>query len=269
MKTISVLGCGWLGAPLAYRLLQEGYTVKGSTTRTEKLASLKDLGIAPYLLRLDPELQGQEQEDFLKADILIVNIPPQVHKQGEGYHPQQIEALLQAIEKQPQLKVVYTSSTSVYPNQGESLTEEAATPEAAGANQTLLRAEQLLQEALGDRLTVLRCGGLMGYDRISGKWSKGAEVADTPVNYLHRDDAVEIILQLIRGQHWGKVYNAVSPEHPGRAAIYTKNAAAFGWPVASITPGDQHKTISPKKLQKELGYQFKYPNPLDFPYSAN
>lgn len=269
MKTISILGCGWLGAPLAYRLLQEGYTVKGSTTRAEKLPSLKDIGIAPYLISLDPSLNGQKKEEFLKADVLIIAIPPQVHKHGADYHPRQIAEILKALESHPQLRVLYTSSTSVYPNQGMDLPEVAATPAAEGANQTLLQAEALLQQALAKRLTILRCGGLMGYDRISGKWSKGAEVADTPVNYLHRDDAVEIILQLIRQEKWGKIYNAVSPEHPSRAAIYQKNAAAFGWPAATTTEASQHKTISPAKLQEELGYRFIYPNPLDFSYSAN
>lgn len=269
MITISILGCGWLGVPLALRLLQEGYKVKGSTTRTEKLPSLKDMGIIPYLLRLEPELNGQQKADFFNTDILIINIPPGLHKHGEEFHPRQISEILKEIEDRPGLKVIYTSSTSVYPRQGENLGEEAANPQAEGANGVLLKAEALLQAALGERLTILRCGGLMGYDRISGKWSKGAAVADTPVNYLHRDDAVEIILQLIGQAAWGKVYNAVSPEHPSRAAIYSKNAAERGWPAAKVVATNQHKTISPQKLQQELGYSFRYPNPLEFPYLAN
>lgn len=35
MPTVSILGCGWLGLPLAEQLLAEGYSVKGSTTRAE------------------------------------------------------------------------------------------------------------------------------------------------------------------------------------------------------------------------------------------
>ncbi len=33
----SILGCGWLGKPLAVSLLDEGFNVKGSTTSEEKL----------------------------------------------------------------------------------------------------------------------------------------------------------------------------------------------------------------------------------------
>lgn len=268
METISILGCGWLGTPLAYRLLQEGFKVKGSTTHTEKLPSLREMGIQPFLIRLDPQLSGQQAAAFLEADVLIINIPPQVQKWGPQHHPQQIASLLEAIGRQERLRVLYISSTSVYPAEGENLTEAAALPEAPGANKVLLEAELLLSKALGGQLTILRCGGLMGYDRISGKWSQGAEVANTPVNYLHRDDAVEIILQIIKQEKWGQTYNAVAPEHPSRASLYQKNAAMFGWTPARIVATDRHKTISPAKLLQELGYQFIHPDPLAFPYTV-
>lgn len=29
-KTISILGCGWLGLPLGQHLVQQGYHIKGS-----------------------------------------------------------------------------------------------------------------------------------------------------------------------------------------------------------------------------------------------
>lgn len=267
MKTISILGCGWLGIPLARRLLQEGYTVKGSTTRAEKLPSLKDVGIAPYLLGLSPELRGQKAEEFFSTDVLIIDIPPQVHKQGADFHPQQIGSILEAVTTNEQLMVLYTSSTSVYPNEGEDLTEDDAKPEAVGANKTLLKAEEMLQEALGSRLSIIRFGGLMGYDRISGKWSRGSELEDTPVNYIHRDDAVEIIVQLIAQEKWGETFNAVAPRHPGRAAIYQQNAAAFGWPPASVVPASAKKTISSKKLQQALAYNFIFPDPMAFSYN--
>lgn len=268
METISILGCGWLGTPLAYRLLQEGYVVKGSTTHTEKLPSMREIGIKPYLIRLVPQLNSPHAGEFFKTDALLINIPPLVQKWGSQHHPKQIASILAAIRKQEQLRVIYISSTSVYPATGENLTEAATDPEAPGANKVLLEAESLLKTAIGNRLTILRCGGLMGYDRISGKWSQGAEVASTPVNYLHRNDAVEIILQILKQEKWGQTYNAVAPEHPSRADIYQKNARLFGWAPANIVATDQHKTISSAKLQQELGYKFIYPDPLAFPYTT-
>ena len=75
-KTISILGCGWLGTPLAERLVQAGHTVKGSTRTPEKLAALRAKGIQPYLIRLGPDLNNGEAADFFDSDVLILNIPP-------------------------------------------------------------------------------------------------------------------------------------------------------------------------------------------------
>ena len=50
MKNISILGCGWLGEPLAISLLEAGYSVKGSTTTESKLATLEASQIEAYLI---------------------------------------------------------------------------------------------------------------------------------------------------------------------------------------------------------------------------
>ena len=47
MRNVSILGCGWLGKPLAISLLDDGYSLKGSTTKEEKLALLEDNNIHP------------------------------------------------------------------------------------------------------------------------------------------------------------------------------------------------------------------------------
>ena len=49
-KEISLLGCGWLGIPLASSLVKKGFAVKGSTTSSDKLEILKSEGVIPYLI---------------------------------------------------------------------------------------------------------------------------------------------------------------------------------------------------------------------------
>ena len=39
-QRISILGCGWLGLPLAKELLDRSFEVKGSTTSSNKLDQL-------------------------------------------------------------------------------------------------------------------------------------------------------------------------------------------------------------------------------------
>ena len=36
-KIIGILGCGWLGLPLAQQLVEDGHIVRGSTTQNSKL----------------------------------------------------------------------------------------------------------------------------------------------------------------------------------------------------------------------------------------
>mgnify|MGYP000934933063 CR=1 FL=1 len=71
MKRVSVLGCGWLGKPLAISLLDDGFSVKGSTTSAEKLIDLQKLHINPFLVDIS---QDEINTDFLNSDILIIAI---------------------------------------------------------------------------------------------------------------------------------------------------------------------------------------------------
>ena len=42
---IAVVGCGWLGFPLAKNFVELGNTVIGTTTSSEKLSDLQEAGI--------------------------------------------------------------------------------------------------------------------------------------------------------------------------------------------------------------------------------
>lgn len=78
---VSILGCGWLGFPLAKKLIEIGFEVKGSTTTENKLAVLKSNKIAPYLLEVSEHKISECISDFLyNADILIIDIPPGLRK---------------------------------------------------------------------------------------------------------------------------------------------------------------------------------------------
>jgi nucleoside-diphosphate-sugar epimerase len=269
-QTVSIIGCGWLGLPLAKQLINQGKTVKGSTTSAEKLSVLQQAGIEAYLLNLIPEPIGNLQ-DLLEANTLIIDIPPKAGKMGDDFHPKQIQHLVESVRRSPVQHVLYVSSTSVYPELNRAMVEvDVMTPNQA-ATPALVQAEQYVQELATDRnVTILRCGGLMGYDRIPGKYIAGKQVdsSDVPVNYLHRDDAIGILSTIIDHQITG-VFNAVSPEHPTREAIYRKSCADFEYALPTfVTPAQpvNYKVISPEKLIQTTGYVFNYSDPLTFYY---
>jgi nucleoside-diphosphate-sugar epimerase len=270
-KTISILGCGWLGLPLGEQLVLAGYSVRGSTTSADKLPVLQQKGIDAYVLRLNTAPEGNLTA-LLQADTLLINIPPKAGKMGDDFHPQQIQSLVTALQDSPVKHIIYVSSTSVYPEVSSVVQEADVTTLEQTSAPALFRAEMLVQ-ALGPArvVTVLRCGGLMGYDRIPGKYVAGRQVDSgaVPVNYLHRDDAVGILTSLIDTPLAG-VFNAVSPEHPNREAIYRKSCADFGYALPSfVEPSESvpYKVISPDKLIQATNYQFLYLNPLTFLYA--
>ena len=102
MKRVSILGCGWLGTSLGVSLLDEGYSVKGSTTREEKLALLEAHQIVPFIIDI---ASFEEFDHFLEADILIISI---TSKDVDAF-----ENLILQIQDSSIQKVIFISATSV------------------------------------------------------------------------------------------------------------------------------------------------------------
>lgn len=275
--TVSILGCGWLGLSLAERLVADGYAVKGSTSTPEKIKLLDQKGIAPYLITLSPQPDG-DLTNFLQTDTLIIDIPPKAGKYGDAFHPQQIQVIADAVQQASVRWVIYISSTSVYPECSCIVTEADVTVpvELAGPGESaspLIAAEQLINQlAPARQITVLRCAGLMGYDRIPGKYVTGRTVdsGSVPVNYIHRDDAVGLIAAVIAGKLSG-TFNVVAPLHPTREAVYRESCAQFGYVlplfVDPLTP-IPFKVVSGEKLAGQLAYSFLHPDPILFPYRS-
>ena len=276
-KTVSIVGCGWLGFPLAVHLLESGYgVVKGSTTSPEKLPELRKAGVDAHVAVLDPEAQGHNWHQLLRADILIVDIPPRTSRQGGDFYPRQMQNLAALIENSLISEIIYISSTSVYPELSRVVVEEDVTNVDESASPFLVQAEQVMTSLRrkGRAVTVLRCGGLMGYDRIPGKYIRGKKdiaTGDVPVNYIHRDDAVALITALMAQGIDDETYNGVAPEHPTRRSIYVKSCQDNGWELPTFVDPDSpasYKEVSSRKITQHLGFTFAYPDPLEFQYHA-
>jgi predicted dinucleotide-binding enzyme len=72
IDTVSILGSGWLGLPLAERFVARGYQVKTSTTSASRLQALAALSTEPCLVDIGETLD--DIDGFLRSDTLIVNI---------------------------------------------------------------------------------------------------------------------------------------------------------------------------------------------------
>jgi len=163
--TISVLGCGWLGMPLAKNLLSN-YTVNGSTTTVSKIPILEAMGIASFLIDLPYTKAPDNLLTFLgNAEQLVINIPPKLRNNGTENYVSKIESLLSYIAQSNIKHVLFISSTSVYGDTNSIVTENTALEPTTESGKQLVAVEQLLQNNSAFLTTVVRFGGLIGKDR--------------------------------------------------------------------------------------------------------
>jgi len=271
---ISILGCGWLGLPLAEKLLQQGHTIHGSTTTKEKLALLQEKSINPYLVRLNPDLEQKEDLSFWNSNLLVLNIPPGRSRENVvDFHTRQIQSVCRHLKSSPITKVVFVSSTSVYPKNPGVVSEEDSIPGKAGraSGNALLKAEEMLGKVESISLNILRFGGLYGYDRHPAKYLAGRRnlsKGNAPVNLIHRDDCICIIQHIIEKPFTEGVFNGVSEGHPPRKMYYKAAAKALGLDPPKFDDEEDdksrnYKVVSNEKLKHTLNYTFKYPNPMN------
>lgn len=269
MQRISIIGFGWLGLPLARHLQELGYLVKGSATSAEKVNSLTQDGLPTYLFNLTPHPTGEGFNELFQTDILWINIPPRTRHLPASHHPEQIKYVRALIDQYQVKKVVYVSATSVYPDTNQIWKESDLLTSTNTGNLSLYQAEKILSDNRNYDLTILRYGGLLGVNRIPGKYFSGKEhvQGNSPVNYIHRDDAIGIASFILEQNIWGEIINGVCPIHPKRKDVYEKNAAELGFPppISYAEKEEPWKEISAQKIA-DLGYQFKIPNPIDFWY---
>jgi nucleoside-diphosphate-sugar epimerase len=262
MTKISILGCGWLGFPLAKAFLENGFLVNGSTTSTEKISTLKNAGISPFLIELgEGSINGNVSEFLEGSQILIIDIPPKLRGISTENFVAKINYIIPFIEKAGIKKVVFVSSTSVYSDENKLVTEETiANPDTESGKQ-LIACEQFLQKNSHFKTTVLRFGGLIGEDRNPIRFLAGRnniENPNAPINLIHQEDCIGIILKIIESNCWGETFNAVAPFHPSREAYYTQKAKEYNLelPIFTASKPSIGKTILSDKLKKVLNYQF-------------
>ena len=224
-KTVGVLGCGWLGLPLARLLIDKGYTVHGTTTSESKVSLLKVNGIEPHLISLGEASIEGDIASFLKGvDCLVVNVPPALRKGNASNYVEKIKRLHEQISISGIPKVIFVSSTSVYGAISGKVTEQTAPNPDSESGRQLLQAEDIFSSDQNLRTSIIRFGGLIGPGRhpvnfLSGR--KDLKNGKHPVNLIHLEDCLDLILTILKKDWWDMVFNGVFPEHPTKQDYYT------------------------------------------------
>ena len=253
---ITIIGCGWLGLPLAKELMSKGHTVSGTTKSEFKVQELEAIGIDAYVYGLE---ENSPLPNHIRnhSEVLIITIPP-VNRGITDFYGTVLKNLVKQFAKLE--RVIFTSSIGIYPQQSSIYAEDFEFLEME-KNSTLYHAEHALSTLLGNKLTILRLGGLFGAGRHPVHSLSGKGKVENPfglVNLVHQSDVIRCIEKCLTSETSG-IYNVVYPEHPYREHYYTKlyrqhNLNAINFIISPTI----ERNIDTSKIKKELGFEFTH-----------
>ncbi|KAF0095585.1 MAG: NAD-dependent epimerase/dehydratase [Puniceicoccaceae bacterium 5H] len=284
-KRLVIFGCGYVGGAVARRALAQGWRVTALTRNPEKAARLRDLGCDAVVA----ELADHDWHGRIHGPVdYVLNAVSGGGNGIEGYRRSYLEGQQSVLAWARGTSVgtyVYTSSTSVYPQQdGEVVTETDATDGGSEMAHILLEAEGLLQPAPWGvhRAFVLRLAGIYGPGRhyLLNRLREGhREFPGSGAFYLnlaHLDDIVSAIFQCFGASAAvkGGVYNVADGQAVTKEAIVLWLAERLGIEGVRFNPEltdprqarrrqmgrttRPHRRVSAEKFRRELGWRPQY-----------
>lgn len=261
-KTIGIAGLGWLGKPLANKLMTLGYQVKGTVTSAEKATTLQKNGFNAFHVEITESGVSGEPQGFLKdLDTLIIMIPPGIRRNTGADYVLKMTHFLSEIEAIQVPNCVFISSTSVYGDEQGNVTETNLPKPENEAGRQLKQVEQLFFTS-ASKTSIVRFGGLIGGTRQPVKYLAGRtnlSGGEAPVNLIHRDDCIGILAAIIKQEAYGHIFNAVHPKHPKKANYYTEKAKELGLETphfSAATKEEVFKQVDSVHLEKVLAFNF-------------
>ena len=256
---ILLAGCGYVGERLADQLHGQGHSVLGLTHSPASATVLMET--KPWQA-LPCDIGNPESVAFLPEDFDIVIHCASSNRGGaEVYRQVYEQGMKNLAEHCPRARLVFTSSSSVYPQiNGEIVTEASVTDPDRETGQILLRTEELVLARGG---VVARLAGIYGPGRsfvlknlLEGKATiEGNEGAGRALNQIHRDDASSALLHLIKGGHAG-VFNVVDSAPQTQLDCFRELCPLFNMPLPVAAPPNPdrkrawtHKFVSNEKLR--------------------
>lgn len=273
-KHLVIFGCGYIGGEIARQAVGRGLRVTALTRNAEKAAGLRTLGVAAVVA----ELSGDEWHAAVGPAELALNCVSSGGGGAESYRRSYLAGMKSVLAwagKHPALETLaYTSSTSVYQQDGGALVDE--TSPAAGRDErtaVLVETEALLRASAVRRWMVLRLAGIYGPGRTHLlKQVQAGEVAGVGthhLNLIHRDDACTAIWAALNAPATVKdgLFNVADDGAATKAEITAWLAARLGLPVPRFT-GDPaggrapvpDRIIAAARLKSVLGWKPIWPS---------
>ncbi|MGJ5175854.1 NAD-dependent epimerase/dehydratase family protein [Bradyrhizobium oligotrophicum] len=205
------------------------------------------------------------------ADVVLISVPP-----GSGDDPA-LAAFGDAITTGPARRVVYLSTVGVYgDHQGAWIDEETPLAPEHDRVQARVRVEQDWRARIGDRLAVLRLGGIYGPGRnalVELRAGRARRIVKPGqvFNRIHVDDAASAIMGAI-SRTQGGAWNIVDDEPAPPQDVIAYAAALMGIDPPPELPFDRaelspmarsfyasNRRIRNIRAKQDLGLVFAHP----------
>ncbi|RPH28119.1 SDR family oxidoreductase [Buttiauxella warmboldiae] len=273
MKKVAIVGLGWLGMPLALSLSARGWQVTGSKTTLDGVEAARMCGIDGYQLQLTPELvcDSDDLDALLDADALVITLPARRTGEGDDFYLQAVQEIVDSALAHSIPRIIFTSSTSVYGETEGTVRETSPLEPVTASGRVLKELETWLHDLPGTSVDILRLAGLVGPERHPGRFLAGkVDVANGAhgVNLVHLEDVISAITLLLQAPKGGHIYNLCAPDHPTRAEFYSLMARQMNLEAPAFRTQAQTgrgKLVDGNRICNELGFEYRYPNPLVMP----
>jgi nucleoside-diphosphate-sugar epimerase len=219
LKTkLAILGCGWLGQHLIQSLQDKNIEIWASAQSDSGYHSLLKLPIHALKINI-PQSNPHDLKFFFYSDCLLISI---AWKKIDLEQTKVLYEWFASIKNLPK-KVIFCSSTSVYPSQG--ICKEDTPLVSNLQNAHLIVLEEMLTELFQQRLIIFRLAGLMGENRHPGNFLSGKTVKvseNEEINLVHLYDVMAFIQAAIACPTKHGIYNLCGDEHFQKAIFYRK-----------------------------------------------
>jgi nucleoside-diphosphate-sugar epimerase len=280
-KRLVIFGCGYVGTAVAREACRAGLRVEALTRNPGRAAELAALGAHPVVADLATDTW---HERLAPGADLVLNCVSSGGGGLDGYRRSYVEgmrSLLAWAHRDPVGTLVYTSSTSVYPQDGGAVVEEEAPTEGAGeTGRILLEAEDSLRRGSGacGRWFILRLAGIYGPERhhlLDQVRAGAAEISGSGAQHLnlaHRDDICAAVLAAFTAPASlsGGIFNVADDASAPKAEVVRWLAEQLGRPAPRFTGGagsarrgfasPPDRLISNARLRAKLGWRPRYPS---------
>ena len=262
MPRVLIAGCGYVGSAAARLFSEEGWEVIGWTRSEQSAERAGESAISLCALDIT-DLETVRRNRFA-ADVVV-------HCASSGsdsYLHVYRDGATNLATCFPNARIIFTSSTSVYPQRdGRFVTEENAAESDSENSRILRQAEKIV---LANDGIVLRVAGIYGPGRsfLLRSVMKGTAVISARfVNQVHRDDVASAIFFLARCRALDppRLFNVVDDTPAPQAEIMDWLSARLGLPLSNSSPkpeskrGRSNKRVSNAKL-RALGWAPAYPS---------